>query len=45
MRDLGEVDIVELTYDVLPWGVVDDAQLFESDAVSILGGCCGNQRV
>lgn len=35
LRDLGEVDIAELSYEVLPWNAVDVAQLFESDALAL----------
>jgi len=31
LRDLGEIEIAELTYDVLPWNEVDIAQLFEPE--------------
>lgn len=35
-RDLGEVEIAELSYDVLPWEAVDVAGLFEPESTSPL---------
>ena len=32
LRDLGEIDIAERSYDVLPWSAVNAAELFESDS-------------